>query len=482
MVRTRFAPSPTGSLHVGNARLAVLNWLFARHHGGSFILRVEDTDVERNVPGAEEAMLRDLRWLGLEWDEGPALDGTPPPGPHAPYRQSERTAIYREAAAHLTASGHTYACYCTDEEVALRRTALEEGAAEAPDPCRTLTAEQRSAHERAGRVAAVRFRIADHTDVEVEDVVRGTIRFPADTLTDFVLLRSDGRPTYNFGVVVDDIAMEITHVIRGAGHLSNTPRQVLLFQAFNAPLPVFAHVPTVLDPERRKLSKRTGAQALSEYRAQGYDADAMVNYLSLLSWSSPSGEEVLTRAQLVEQISLERVGASDVVFDPVKLRWLSGKHLERLAPHELAAAARPHLPPELPFDEALLPEALAAVRTHIEVLADAPAQLATLLPGAGSDRPNADAQPVLRSAYEVLRATPDWKPDTLAAALKEIAARAGVKGRALYEPLRVALTGAPHGPPLGAILRIQGRSQVLERLEHAAVEPGTDVSHNGTAP
>ncbi|MGH7505298.1 MAG: glutamate--tRNA ligase, partial [Longimicrobiales bacterium] len=322
------------------------------------------------------------------------------------------------------------------------------------------------AHESAGRKPALRFRVDIDAPVQVHDVVRGTVDFPPDTMHDFVLLRSDGRPTYNFGVVVDDIAMAITHVIRGAGHLSNTPRQVLLFDAFDAPVPVFAHVPTVLDPERRKLSKRTGAQALADYRAQGYHPDALVNYLSLLSWSSPSGEEVLTPAQLSEQITLERIGAADVIFDPVKLRWLSGKHIAAMPASELARAARPFLPDALPIAEELLPEALAGVRTHLETFCDAAPQLQTLLPPASTAAASADGMPVLRAARDVL-ATVDWDADALTQAVREAGKRAGAKGRALYEPLRVALTGVEHGPALTAVLRVQGRERVLAALDTA---------------
>ena len=470
-VRTRFAPSPTGSLHVGNARLAVLNWLFARHHAGVFVLRIEDTDVARNVPGSEEAILRDLRWLGLDWDEGPQYEHAPTPGEYGPYRQSERLKIYRAAAQKLTERGFTYSCYCTDEEVAARRIQLEEGAREAPDPCATLSDAQRAAHEAAGRKPAVRFRVSIDAPLTVNDVVRGDVQFAPETLSDFVLLRSDGRPTYNFGVVVDDIAMRITHVIRGAGHLPNTPRQVLLFEAFDAPVPVFAHVPTVLGPDRHKLSKRTGAQALDEYRAQGFHPDGLVNYLSLLSWSSPSGEEVLSREELIEQITLERIGASDVVFDPVKLRWLSGKHVARMDIDALVRAVRPFLPEPLPFSDSLLPEAIEAVRTHLETFADAAAQLETLMPPAsGGGAMPAEEVPVVRTARELLGAAQDWTTDTLKGVVKEIGRAANVKGPALYTPLRRALTGAEHGPALVAVLRVQGRERALGQLDAALAD------------
>ena len=478
-VRTRFAPSPTGSLHVGNARLAVLNWLFARHHDGSFVLRIEDTDVERNAPGSEAAILRDLAWLGLAWDEGPTLSGGER-GDHGPYRQSQRTSFYVEAAQRLERDGRTYRCWCSDEEIAARRTTLEEGAIEAPDPCRTLTRAQVAEREASGVPPALRFRTDVTAPVIVHDVVRGAVEFAPETIPDFVVLRSDARPTYNFGVVVDDIAMDITHVIRGVGHLSNTPRQVLLFDALDARLPVFAHIPTVLDPERRKLSKRTGAQALADYRAQGFHPDALVNYLSLLSWSSPTGEEVLTREQLVAEVSLDRIGASDVVFDPVKLRWLSGKHIEHMSADALAAAVEPFLAEPPPVARDLLPEALTAVRTHLETFADAPAQLATLLPPDAAAAEDEAARAVLAAGAPVLAAgrdvlaTAEWETDALAEGVREIGRRAGAKGRALYEPLRVALTGSPHGPPLTAVLRVQGREQVLARLAAAV-----DVSELG---
>jgi glutamyl-tRNA synthetase len=314
-MRTRFAPSPTGSLHIGNARIAVLNWLCARQAGGAFLLRIEDTDTARNVAGSEEDIFRDLLWLGLDWDEGPPFEGRPQPGTHSPYRQSERMTIYREAAHQLHASGFVYECFCSDDELAASRSAAEsgEGTAGYEGRCDCLSDAERAALRAAGRAAALRFRVPARDQILVHDVIHGDVRFPARDISDFVVLRADGRATYNFAVVVDDIQMEITHVIRGAGHLSNTPRQVLLYEAFGKAAPVFAHVPTVLGPDRQKLSKRHGAQALSEYRREGYHADALVNYLSLLSWSSPTGDEVLTRERLVREVTLDRVGASDVV-------------------------------------------------------------------------------------------------------------------------------------------------------------------------
>jgi nondiscriminating glutamyl-tRNA synthetase len=294
---------------------------------------------------------------------------------------------------------------------------------------------------------------------------------PRADLHDFVLLRSDGRPTYNFAVVVDDIEMRVTHVIRGVGHLSNTPRQVLLYDALGAGRPVFAHVPMVLGPDRQKLSKRHGATAMAEYRAYGYHPDALVNYLSLLSWSSPSGEDVLTRDQLTAEISLERIGASDVVFDPVKLRWLSSKHIEKMPLDDLVDAVRPFVDASrFALDDTRLCAAVAATRSHLATFADINEQLQSFFPPA--PRPAAaDGEQVVTAAARVLHETNDWSEPALAAAVQEIGKESGVRGRALYEPLRRALTGREHGPPLTAILVVQGRETVLRQL-HGAIRLG----------
>jgi nondiscriminating glutamyl-tRNA synthetase len=488
MIRTRFAPSPTGSLHVGNARIAILNWLFARHHAGVFILRIEDTDSERNVPGAEARIRSDLLWLGLDWDEGPEH------GLHGPYRQSQRGPLYRRYADRLLADGAAYLCFCAASPAAPDSAQPEPDAVsddDAPDwhaashagtvrgprvRCECAALDVAAAAGRADREpAAVRFRVPDRIEITVDDVVRGTVRFGSQEIADFVLLRSDGRPTYNFAVVVDDIEMKISHVIRGGGHLSNTPRQVLLFDALDAPRPVFAHVPMVLGPDRQKLSKRHGASAMAEYRAEGYHPDALVNYLSLLSWSSETGEEVLTPAELIAQVTLERIGAADVVFDPVKLRWLSSKHIEQMPLDALVAALRPCIDgAQHDLDDDRLRAAVAATRTHLATFRDINDQLTHFFPpdgnaAAGSDEPVSahgagEGRHVVEAAARVLASLSEWTEDALRDAIQAIGREAGARGRALYEPLRLTLTGRAHGPPLSAVLYVQGRDRVLGRL------------------
>ena len=465
MIRTRFAPSPTGSLHVGNVRVAVLNWLFTRQQGGVFILRIEDTDLERNVEGAEHLLMQDLLWLGLDWDEGPLPDSIDR-GAHGPYRQSQRVESYREYALRLREAGHTFDCYCLPEELEALRSSAVEGAAHAryPGTCRNASPAQIEMWKSEGRKPAVRFRMPEGIDIVVDDIVYGQVSVRSDEIGDFIIMRSDGLPTYNFAVVVDDVMMEITHVIRGVGHLSNTPRQVVLYNALREPVPVFAHIPMVLGPDRQKLSKRHGAQALAEYRAEGYHPDGIVNYLSLLGWSSPTGEEFLTREQLTEQISLDRIGNADVVFDPVKLRWLSAKHIERQSLDELAEAIRPFIDVRYTIDDDRLEIVLAATRTHLARYADINEQLAHFFPEAAPAPMPGNV--VLREAYSIL-ATTEWNEAALQAAIKQIGVTAGVKGKALYEPLRLALTGKEHGPPLPAVMLVQGKQIVSERLRAA---------------
>ncbi|HEX7050088.1 MAG TPA: glutamate--tRNA ligase [Longimicrobiales bacterium] len=480
-VRTRFAPSPTGSLHVGNARIAVLNWLFARHHGGAFLLRIEDTDADRTVPGAEAEIRADLEWLGLDWDEGPGVEGPNGEGPHAPYRQSERGAIYREHAERLVAAGRAFPCYCTPAELEARReAAIARGApAHYDGACLRLTARDVARFEREGRRPALRFRAPNEGTIRVEDAVRGTIRVEATEIGDFIIVRSDGLPTYNFAVVVDDAAMRVTHVIRGAGHLSNTPRQVVLYEALGVAPPIFAHVPSVLGPDRQKLSKRHGARPLAAYRREGYPPDALINYLSLLAWSSPSGDEFLQRERLLNEVSLERIGTADVVFDPVKLRWLASKHIERLAAPDLVEAVSPFVDRErFPLADDVLPTAIEAVRTHLSTFSDINDHLDAFIPTldeagvAARDalRERPEARTVLEAVHDRIAALDTWSPEAIDAAIRSGGAETGMRGRALFEPLRIALTGRPHGPPLPAVAFVLGRGPVLDLLT-AALRP-----------
>lgn len=476
-VRTRFAPSPTGSLHVGNARIAVLNWAVARHHGGAFVVRIEDTDTDRNVAGAERALLRDLDWLGLDRDEGPAADGEPEAGPHGPYRQSGRMALYRSRTDELLASGHAYRCFCSQEALeAERGRAIEQGRAPRyAGTCRTLDGERATDRAGAGEPHIVRLATPERGEVVVEDVIRGPVVFEAAEIGDFVLVRTDGLPTYNFAVVVDDLDMAITHVIRGAGHLSNTPHQLLIYAALRAQPPVFAHAPTVLGTDRRKLSKREGARPLAALREEGLHPDAVVNYLSLLGWSSPSGEEVLERERIVREVTLDRLNAGDVVFDEDKMRWLSGQHIQRMPLDELAAAVRSHVEGSAaePLLDGPFETALAAIRSHLTAFSEAPVHLAPLLGPQGSEAlarvaalaDDDAALRVLAAARARLTALEAWRSGEIRAALKAAGKDAGAAGRALYLPVRVALTGEEHGPPLADVALIQGRETVLERLK-----------------
>lgn len=470
MIRTRFAPSPTGDLHLGNVRTAAFNWLFARHHGGTFVLRIEDTDIERNVAGAEAGLLRDLKWLGLTWDEGPDVGG-----PFGPYRQSERENVYLDGAERLLESGVAYRCYCTPDELEAEADATTgRNVVRYSGRCRDLTEAECEAFEKDGRRPAIRFRVPGVDEVEIEDEVRGRISFPESDFSDFIILRADGRPTYNFAVVVDDAAMEITHVVRGVGHLSNTPRQALLFDALGHARPVFAHLPTVLAPGGGKLSKRAGASSVAELRDAGYHPEGVVNYLSLLGWSSEDEDEVLSRARLISDISLERLGASDTTYDPEKLRWLSGRHIARMELDDLVDAVTPYVESGgFPLQGDRLRTAVDALRSRLNTFSEIEPYLREFFyPPEGPELvasrrelvKDPGARRVISATFEALGGVSNWKADTLGASVRSTGTKIGVRGRELFHPLRRALTGAEHGPDLGMVLEGLGREEVLRRL------------------
>lgn len=476
-VRTRFAPSPTGELHLGNARTAVLNWAFARRHGGAFLLRFEDTDVERQVDAAEARIEEGLAWLGVEPDEGPG-----PGGPHAPYRQSERLPLYRDHAERLLESGAAYRCYCTPEELEARRqAALERGDRVRYDGrCRGLDSEDEARLRAEGRTPAVRFRV-EPGPVKVRDRVRGEVSIDGAEFGDLVILRSDGRPTYNFAAVVDDVLMEITHVIRGVGHLANTPKQLLLYGALDAEPPEFAHIPLVLAPGGGPLSKREGAASLLDYREEGFHPDAVVNYLSLLSWSSPSGDEFLPRERIVEEIDLDRIGRADAELDPEKMTWLSGRHIARDPPERLAVRLEPFLRRAgLDLGERDRSALAELVRGRVQLLTEAVEEARRLFREPDFEGPAGDAlgeetaPQVLRSALGALEGTETWEPEEVREAVEEARAAAPAGGRRFYHPLRAALTGVLEGPELPDVIWVLGRDRALRRLRRGLERAETE--------
>jgi len=479
-VRVRFAPSPTGTLHVGGARTALFNYLFARHAGGAFVLRSEDTDVARSTRAFEEAIQADLRWLGLDWDEGPDIGG-----PYQPYRQTERLDRYALAVARLVEIEAVYPCYCTPLELEAERE-RQHSRGEAPrysGTCRALTAAQRAAKEAKGMAPALRFAMPQR-DIYVEDLVRGSVHFPPGSIGDFVVLRSDKTPAYNFAVVVDDADMEISHVIRADEHLPNTPRQVALFEALELPLPLFAHVSMILAPDHQKLSKRHGATSVADYREAGYLPEALVNYLALLGWSPGDDREFFTIAELVEAFSLERASKSPAVFDAGKLRWFNAHYLRNLPKAARAAlfsqwAARETETAGLGElgDAGWMDTAVDALSDHVEVLSEVPRELAALM----RDKVAIDAESSDALASEPARAmlaelavlaSQTSQPDSFARAtskeaLKALGDKHGLKGRTLFRPIRVAVTGSEHGIELAMLLRLLGPQRVSARIAAA---------------
>jgi glutamyl-tRNA synthetase len=490
-MRVRFAPSPTGQLHVGNARTALFNWLLARGQNGTFILRIEDTDVERSTRESETAILRDLRWLGLDWDEGPDIGGS-----RGPYRQSERLHLYQSYAKELLSSDAAYHCFCSTAQLdAERQEALAAGRpARYAGTCRRLSREQAEARITAGERPAIRFRIPADRDVVFNDVVRGDVRFQTDVIGDPVIVRADGNPAYNFAVVVDDALMEVTHVIRGEDHISNTPRQVLLYEALGFTPPAFAHLALVMGPDHSPLSKRHGATSVAEFQSKGYLPEALVNYLALIGWSPGGGDELLPIDELARRFSLEAVGHSAGVFDEEKLAWVNRHYLKLADAVRLAQLSVPY------FNEAglkmtpnergieFLASAMVMASASVDRLNQVPARLALLFdydadsalrdPHVGDEMRGEPARAVVTALAEELAAAPRLDRDRFRTAANQVKARTGQKGKALFHPIRLALTGRAEGPELdlavpaidlGADLpREAGLPKILGNRERAA--------------
>jgi len=442
MIRVRFAPSPTGHLHVGGARTAIFNWLFAKHHGGTFIIRVEDTDQARSTAESETMVLDDLRWLGLLWDEGPDIGG-----PHAPYRQSERVARYGEVARELIARGIAYRCYCTEEELEAKRKIAE---AENRPPHYDLKCWiERRDDEAAPH--AVRFHVPDDGDVTIDDAIRGEVTWKRESLGDFILVRSDGLPTYNFSVVVDDHDMEITDVIRAEEHLTNTHRQVLIYRAMDWPIPRFAHVSLILGQDRTKLSKRHGATSVSAYAEAGFLADAMVNYLTMLGWSAPDGRDVFDREYAIANFALDRVNSAPAVFDPQKFEWLNGQYIHAMS----ASTLLPLVVNATGFDAPWLEEAIDVVKTSVHLL---PQFREAIRFVTDYTPPEIDHNFATAVAADLREHGEPRDADAVKAMNDRLKKSTGLKGKELFMPLRLMLTGMDHGPELVRAIPLLARA------------------------
>lgn len=458
-MRVRFAPSPTGQLHVGNARTALFNWLLARRHGGAFILRIEDTDFERSTKDSERGIVEDLRWMGLDWTEGVEAGGG-----KGPYRQSERLELYRRHAQELIDRNQAYYCFCSPEELeADRQKALAAGQApKYSGKCRSLPRGVAKGRLEGGEAAVIRFRVPDRSDVGFADIVRGHVSFHTDVIGDFVLVRSDGIPAYNFAVVVDDVLMEITHVIRGEDHISNTPRQLLIYDALDWTPPQFAHVSLVMGPDHTPLSKRHGATSVKEFRERGYLPEALTNYLALLGWSPGDGEELLPLEELARRFEIEKVGHSASVFDTEKLAWVNRHYLRLAEPSRLARLAMPHLlragwvqepsPEGIEYLARVVPLAAASV----DRLEQVPDRLAFLFdysvtralanPAIRAEASQSGARAVIAAfGAELANGARLRDKESFRATAARVREKTGQKGRALFHPIRLAVTGEPEG-------------------------------------
>lgn len=453
--RVRFAPSPTGALHIGGARTALFNWLFARHLGGTFILRIEDTDLERSTKEFENSILDGMRWLGMDWDEGP-------------YYQTQRTELYKEYVKKLLDAGKAYPCTCTPEELDVKRAkAMAEGGKPKYDgTCRNKTVEP-------GKPAVIRFRAPQEGTTTFHDICRGTITFDNNELDDLIIARSDGSPTYNFTVVVDDVTMKITHVIRGDDHINNTPRQVLLYQALGCPIPEFAHLPMIHGPDKKKLSKRHGAASVTEYREMGYLPDAVVNYLARLGWAH-GDQEIFTRDELIEKFDLSVVGSSASIFDIEKLNWVNTQHIAKLSDDELVDLVKPFLA-EMGFnvtDRAYASKIMVIERVRGNTLKKI-AELSTFFfrdevefdEKAAAKWLTGDAIGRLKKLRTMLSALDSFDEKSLEKIFNELAAATNLKMTDLAQPVRVAMTGSTASPGIYEVLAILGKERVLKRLD-----------------
>jgi glutamyl-tRNA synthetase len=486
-VRVRFAPSPTGHLHIGGARTAIYNWAFARKTGGTFILRIDDTDPERSTDENVQAILRGLRWLGLDWDEGPEADGA-----HGPYFQTQRMDTYAAALETMKANSSAYPCFCTSEQLEAKRDAgrAKGGFAGYDRTCRSIDPAEAAARVAAGEPHVWRIAVPlDREEVAFDDGIRGHMSFPAAALDDFVLVRTDGTPTYNYASVIDDELMDITHVIRGDDHLSNTPRQILVFEALGHEVPTFAHLPMIWGADGKRLSKRHGATSVEAYRDEGYLPEALLNYLALLGWSLDGETTIVSADLLASAFSLDRVSSNPAIFDVEKLDWMNGVYIREMTPAQFADRMTPWLVEAGLATEEVLATRRAWLETLAPLVSERVKRMDEVVPMVGflfvdaieidpaaaakalSSRAAHDA---LVQVREALAALPMFTAAPIEEALRALPESLGMKPKVVFQAVRVAVTGATVSPPLFESLELLGRDRALARLEAALAIPVDD--------
>lgn len=477
-IRVRYAPSPTGHLHIGNARTALFNYLFARNKGGKFIIRIEDTDKKRNIEGGEQSQLKYLRWLGIDWDEGVDVGG-----PYGPYRQSERNDIYEKYYQQLLEDGQAYKCYCTEEELAAEREAqVERG--ETPHysgKCRHLTAEDRARLESEGRKPSIRIKVPEGKTYTFDDMVKGTVSFESEGMGDWVIVKNDGTPTYNFAVAIDDHLMEISHVLRGDDHISNTPKQLMVYEALGWAPPVFGHMTLIVNENRKKLSKRDESiiQFIEQYEELGYLPEAIFNFITLLGWSPEGEEELYSRQEFIQRFDASRLSKSPALFDQQKLAWMNNQYMKKVDLDRVVELSLPHLIKAGRIKENLSAEEKEWVRSLVSLLQEKMsfgAEIVELSELFFKEQVEyeVEAKEVLAGEQvpEVLEAfskeldqLESFQAEGIKAAMKAVQKTTGQKGKNLFMPIRAAVTGQTHGPDLPKSIELLGKEKVQQRIQ-----------------
>ncbi|MCA1927896.1 MAG: glutamate--tRNA ligase [Calditerrivibrio sp.] len=470
-IRVRFAPSPTGHIHVGNARTAIFNYFFARANNGVFILRIEDTDLERSTLESEQIIYEDLQWLGLDWDEGPLKGGS-----YGPYRQTERFDIYNRYTMELLKKGLAYECFCSKEELdASREKSMRDGVQPIYNgKCRGLSNSEKEDLKNKGIRPSIRFKTVDR-DVVVHDIIKGDVTFPTNVFGDFVIVRPDGVPVYNYAVVIDDALMKISHVIRGDDHLSNTPKQILIYEALGFDIPHFAHIPMILGPDHSKLSKRHGDTSLNLFKEKGYLPEALFNFMTLLSWSAPDDREILTKDETISLFSLDKVSKSPAVFDFAKLKWMNGHYIRNLSKDQLAERVKPFLHISDDFKTKYndrIADMIFSIKDKIEFLSEADDwfKVYTSYPEAIEDEGMEFLKlPTTKDLFELfisyLKPLKTLELEKYKEIIHEIQSSKGVKGKALFMALRVGITGTTKGPDLDKICTLLYPDDIITRLK-----------------